>query len=143
MAPDLDQLRAEIEGLRRANELLGQDYRKLFAVKAALDADNERLKAEVAQTYATLEDAVSKVLGERKQLRELREAHDLLHKRIEAYDETHAYLQELREAAEELADVCRGVHAAYEDSSAADEHGVQFIGDPLVKLEKALAKGGA
>lgn len=86
IAADNVQLRAEVEQWRTiADERLQAGVRQV--------AEVERLTRGRTMALANADMALS-------QLREHREAYDLLHKRIEAYDETHAYLQELREAAE-------------------------------------------
>lgn len=87
------------------------------------DAEVERLKDELRRGSIAFVHEESEALKIETQLRELREAYDLLHKRIEAYDETHAYLQELREAAETCVDNahsrqddCYHVYAPFVDS---------------------------
>lgn len=79
--------------------------------------------------YAALADGNARLA---KAFDDLSQGYDLLHKRIEAYDETHAYLQELRKANESLLEVWRGVKHV--------EPHAQPMDDAIDALRAVLAK---
>lgn len=110
----IEELRAENERLKAERDLLdarASACQQFHTNITQLMADNKELAAEVERLKALWQDdeakGVAREAALETQLRELREAHDLLHKRIEAYDETHAYLKELREASEGLGRAAR------------------------------------
>lgn len=91
----------------------------------ACRTDNERLRAELEAERGIVRD-------ERKRSDELSKAYDLLHRRIEAYDETHAYLAELREAA---------LEAVHQETVYTGPDGLTLVREPHIEaLAAVLAK---
>lgn len=118
------ELRAEMEGWKEEAgdaEELRSDNERLLCAETDLTAEVERLKAELAEAQPCCGEFGT---GSGQHCDEC----------------PVSQLRELREAAQELADVCRGIYSAYENSSAPDEHGVQHLEEPLQALEVVLAK---
>jgi hypothetical protein len=62
----------------------------------------EKLRERHERAHDEADKYQLRALAAEAEVARLREAYDLLHKRIEAYDETHAGLQRLREENEQL-----------------------------------------
>lgn len=129
---------ADVDGLPQYPDEVLAMLAKLTAERDALKVENERLTREVNDTQADYEAANEESGLYHMQLRELREAYDLLHKRIEAYDETHAYLQELREAAEA---VTREATNFWEGAQYDVSDSIAYVNNEALKrLAAVLAK---